>query len=182
MPAPFPISVPRTSRPLDRAPFAIRARVAMLALCCALGLGIGTARAQEVAVLAGWHDFSHSASTSEAGLEYRQSLGWRHFAWMAGAGGTADGAAWLYSGLRRPFPVGSGWQVTPAFAIEAYDKGSDGKDLGGTLEFRSTIEISHAWGRKSRVGLAAYHVSNAGLDDKNPGHNSLVLVISRSLR
>jgi hypothetical protein len=115
-------------------------------------------------------------------LEYRQPLSWRHFVWMAGAGGTADGAAWLYSGLRRPLSLSGGWTVTPAFAIEAYDKGSDGKDLGGTLEFRSMIELSHAWGRSMRAGIAAYHVSNAGLDDKNPGHNSLVVVISHSLR
>jgi lipid A 3-O-deacylase len=158
------------------------ARAAALALCAALTTGIGGARAQEVAVLGGWHDFSHSAASSEAGLEFRQPLAWRHLVWVAGAGGTADGAAWLYSGLQRPLPLGSGWRVTPTFAIELYSKGSDGKDLGQALQFRSMVELSHPWGRRMRVGLAAYHVSNGSLSDKNPGHNSLVLVISRSLR
>jgi len=182
MRAPFPPPIRRPSRAPQRVRPRLGSRVAVLAIGCLLGPGLASLRAQEVAVLAGWHDFSHVASTTEAGLEYRQPLAWRHFVWMAGAGGTADGAAWLYSGLRRPFSLGNGWAITPAFAIEAYDQGSDGKDLGGTLQFRSAIELSHAWGAKTQVGIAAYHVSNAGLEDKNPGHNSLVLVVSRSLR
>jgi hypothetical protein len=31
------------------------------------------------------------------------------------------------------------------------------------------------------VGLSVYHVSNAGLYDRNPGHNSIVLVVTHSL-
>jgi len=152
---------------------------ALLALGSA---GAGPLAADEVAVLAGSHDPFKDGSTVEIGLEYRRPLSWRHFVWVAGAAGTGDGAAWIYSGLQRPFDLGSGWEAIPGFAFELYDEGSDGKDLGGVLEFRSSLELSRRVSAQTRVGLSVYHVSNAGFYDKNPGHNSLVLVVTRTLK
>ena len=35
-----------------------------------------------------------------------------------------------------------GWRLTPGFAVSIYEEGSEGKDLGGPVEFRSSLELS----------------------------------------
>lgn len=161
----------------------MRARTAVWmssAVLCAVWCATPLA-AVEVAVLAGAHDPFKDGSTIEVGLEYRRPLAWRQLVWMAGAAGTGEGAGWLYSGLHRPFALGSGWELRPGFALEIYEEGSRGKDLGGVLEFRSSLELSRRLRNGMAVGLSVYHVSNAGLYDRNPGHNSIVLVVTHSL-
>jgi hypothetical protein len=59
-----------------------------------------------------------------------------------------------------------------------YEEG-DGKDLGGPVEFRSGLEVAVRAGARWWVGLSYYHLSNAVLYDRNPGEESLVLVVSR---
>lgn len=65
--------------------------------------------------------------------------------------------------------------LTPSFAVGAYEDG-DGKDLGGTLEFRSAVELSYRLDDRARLGLAFDHISNASIYDDNPGTESLVLM------
>lgn len=69
------------------------------------------------------------------------------------------------------------WRAVPFTGVGVYDRG-DGKDLGGTVEFRSGLEISRRVGRAGWLGLAYTHLSNAGIYDLNPGEESLVLVWS----
>ena len=118
---------------------------------------------------------SPQPTSGGAGLEYRL----RSRAWdlvpVLGAAATEDGAFWAYAGLRRPFRFGRGWRLTPGFAVSLYEEGSTGKDLGGPLEFRSSIELSHRFGRGSSLGLVFYHLSNSSIYDDNPGSNSLIL-------
>lgn len=115
----------------------------------------------------------------EGNLELRRPLArWG----LEAAGGltvTSDASAALYAGLRRDFPVGEGWWVTPALGVALYERG-DGKDLGGSLQFRSALEAWRRISGRSRLGVAFVHLSNAGLDDLNPGSNSLLLLWSRN--
>ena len=46
--------------------------------------------------------------------------------------------------------------------------------LGGHFHFRSGLEASYRLGRRQRLGLLFYHLSNAGLRELNPGEESLV--------
>ena len=92
-----------------------------------------------------------------------------------GVAGTEDGSVWLWGGLRRAFRLGGGWVLAPGFGIALYEEG-DGKDLGGLVEFRSSIELSVAVGSRYEAGVLLYHLSNAGFYDLNPGSNSVVLV------
>ena len=138
------------------------------------GLPAGAEEGRELAVYAGSYDIAKTRSV-EAGLEYR----FRSRAWglvpAVGAAFTEDGAFWGYGGLRRPFRLGPGWRLTPGFAVSLYEAGSTGKDLGGALEFRTSLELSRRFAGGSSLGLAVYHLSNASIHDDNPGSNSVIL-------
>ena len=129
---------------------------------------------RELAVGAGAYDIAKTRSI-EAGLEYR----WRSRAWglvpALGGAFTGDGALWAYGGLRRPFRVASGWRLTPGFAVALYEEGGTGKDLGGPIEFRTSLELSRRLAGGSSLGVAVYHLSNASIYEDNPGSNSLIL-------
>ena len=58
--------------------------------------------------------------------------------------------------------------ITPSFGVGIYDDGN-GKKLGNSIEFRTTIEFSYQLDNKNRIGLSIGHISNANLGDKNPG-------------
>ena len=156
---------------------AIRVWLAAFGLAGVLAAATAPARAEEgseLAVSVGSYDIAKTKST-EAGVEYRL----RSRAWglvpALGAAVTEDGAFWGYGGLRRPFRVGPGWRLTPGFAVALYEEGSTGKDLGGPIEFRSSLELSRRFAGGSSLGLAVYHLSHAGIYDDNPGSNSVVL-------
>lgn len=87
---------------------------------------------------------------------------------------TTDATIYGYGGLRFEFNLGNDWQVVPNFAIGAYHAG-DGKDLGGTMEFRDGIEINYDLPVLGRIGLEFYHMSNASIYDKNPGTEVITL-------
>ena len=67
--------------------------------------------------------------------------------------------------------------LTPNFAVGVYGNG-DGKDLGYAVEFRSGVELAYRFDNYARLGLSFTHISNAGLDERNPGVESLVVMYS----
>ena len=78
--------------------------------------------------------------------------------------------------IRKDFPLGRNWIVTPRFAAGVYHDGS-GVDLGNELEFREGIVLT--WiGQRLRLGVGFYHASNGGLGDNNPGTEVLEAVLS----
>ena len=132
---------------------------------------------------AGWafslgvFDFAKYQDTAEFGIEYR----WQPFELFRlqlkptiGVSTTADNGYWGHVGLRWDIPVESRWVPSLAFAVTAYEQG-DGKDLGGTLQFRSAFDLAYRLDGGSRVGLSIYHLSNASIHDFNPGSESVVL-------
>lgn len=66
---------------------------------------------------------------------------------------------------------------TPSFAVAAYEDGG-GKDLGGVIEFRTGVELSYRFPNAHRLGVAYQHLSNAGIYDRNPGAENLLLTYS----
>ena len=94
---------------------------------------------------------------------------------LAGIEFTTDSAFYLLGGVYLEDNVGdliSGeknqWNFTPSFALGYYDEG-DGKKLGNTLEFRTTIEFSYNLENSDRIGISFGHISNANTGDTNPG-------------
>jgi hypothetical protein len=132
---------------------------------------------RSLAVSVGMFNFNKTPSPVEAGVEYRHPTGvWK----MAAAGGlyaNADGAVWVFGGLRRDFRLVERWWITPAFGVSLYSQG-DSKNLGGPLEFRSAIELGREFRNRTRLAFGIYHLSNAGIYYPNPGSNSLIVTYS----
>ena len=82
-----------------------------------------------------------------------------------------------YLGFNLDIPLYKDFYVAPGFALGAYSKGK-GKKLGGTLEFRSSIELGYKMINKHKVGISLSHISNANIYKKNPGAEDLVITYS----
>ena len=89
---------------------------------------------------------------------------------ITGALITADSAGYLYSGVQAQYKIGA-LNLTPSFTPGLYYEG-DGKDLGHLIEFKSEVQLSFNFSKNSKLGFSYNHLSNASLDDKNPGANS----------
>jgi len=139
--------------------------------------------AGSLSIGAGSFNFGHTHPSGGIGLEYRlDSKSWkpganRIFALVPAFGlvGTSKDAVFAYAGLRTDLDVTQRWRLTPGFAVGAYDRSGD-IDLGGPVEFRSSLDVSRAVGDTMRIGLTIYHISNARLYDRNPGVNALAFV------
>src|SRR5690606_92479 len=68
--------------------------------------------------------------------------------------------------------------VTPSFGLARFEESVELR-LGQALEFRSGLELAYEMRSGWRVGLALYHLSNAGLARENPGSAGPGVSISR---
>ncbi|MBM3565461.1 MAG: acyloxyacyl hydrolase [Alphaproteobacteria bacterium] len=128
-----------------------------------------------VTLAAGWFDVNRQKNeAAEFRLEYRHDQKFWIFKPFAGAMGTSDGASYYYAGILVDVYLGNRVVVTPSFAPGYYAKGS-GYDLGHEVEFRSQLELAYRFDDRSRLGISFGHMSNAGLGDKNPGTESLMV-------
>jgi hypothetical protein len=128
-----------------------------------------------VAIGLGGFDVNDNETTFQGRVEYRSDRRLILFKPMAGLMVTGEAGIYGYAGILMDLYFGRRWVLTPSFAAGAYEAG-DGKDLGGTLEFRSAIELSYRLDDRARLGLALDHISNASLYNDNPGTESLVLI------
>jgi lipid A 3-O-deacylase len=190
----LPIPSTTGSTPNRRPPGRAAAVRLALAAVCLLAAPRFVAAA-EWALYAGAFDVGTGDEVAEAGVEARfrlfeLPLGAFELPLEPAAGvmANADGGGYLYGSLRIPLhELWNGserpaepprWRVVPFTGAGLYEAG-DGKDLGGAVEFRSGLEVAVRAGDRWWVGLSYYHLSNAVLYDRNPGEESLVLVVSR---
>lgn len=107
----------------------------------------------------------------EAGLEgsYRwgEPLVWRLHP-QVGAALFSDGSAYAYSGLALPVRLGARLSLSPSMSAGAFSAGEE-VHLGSAIEFRSALTLGVSMGRDHGLSLSFYHLSNAGLGDRNPG-------------
>lgn len=127
-------------------------------------------------VYGGRWDVQKSGETSELGIEGRRPMGSTKLDLIGGLAGTAEEAVWVYAGASRGFSLDDRWELRPGFAVSYFDEG-DGKDLGGPIEFRTSLELAYGLDSGWRLGLLVYHLSNAGFYDLNPGANSVVVTV-----
>jgi len=125
-------------------------------------------------------DTSRDRSTPPmAEFEYR--FGWKpDFLGKAvgpavGVLANADGGVYGYLGVYADLPVGN-VVVTPLVGAGGYHEG-DGKDLGGSFQFRLALTGAYQFADGVRLGLRLAHLSNAGLQASNPGENEILLVL-----
>lgn len=129
---------------------------------------------------AGYFDINDDEDAGEFHFEYISDWKWWKFTPQVGVMATTDAAAYLYAGIRLDLFLGRRWVISPQFAPGLYHDG-DGKDLGHVIEFRSAIEVAYRFDDRSRLGASFYHLSNAGLDDNNPGTEVLTFHYSYPL-
>ena len=83
-----------------------------------------------------------------------------------------DGSRLLGAGLLLNVDLDARYRLTLGFGPGYYER-NRGRDLGSSVEFVSTAEFSIAAGRQRRIGLAVGHISNGGMNGKNPGTETL---------
>lgn len=100
---------------------------------------------------------------------------------FVGLMGTSAGGFYGYGGFGFDINFGGNWVLTPTFAGGYWYRGS-GFNLGSWWEFRSGAEFDYRFQNQSRLGIAFYHMSDAGLTKENPGEEALLLVYTVPLR
>jgi hypothetical protein len=70
--------------------------------------------------------------------------------------------------------------VTPQIAMGGYHDG-DSANLGGVFQFRLSLDVAYRFDNGHRLGIRAAHISNAGVNEENPGEEELLLTYSISL-
>jgi lipid A 3-O-deacylase len=144
--------------------------------------GAATVGAEPVAVAfsAGEHNVLDGGEGGEGGLEIQFAP--RRFRLLPrfvpalapffGGMVNSDNLVYGYAGVRFDMPLGPRWVVSPGIAAGVFGRG-DGQNLGGPLEFRSSVELAFRFGAGSRLGILFYHLSNGGIYRNNPGGESL---------
>lgn len=112
--------------------------------------------------------FDGDDDSADFRLEYRHGDDFLFLKPWAGASVNTDGGIWGGIGVLVDITFFDTVVLTGSFAPGLYSEG-DSKDLGHTVEFRSQVELGYQFGNESRLAVALSHLSNAGLDDDNPG-------------
>ena len=87
------------------------------------------------------------------------------------------GASYGYVDLRYDYWLSDDWVLVPSYGVGLFHK-DDELDLGGTLEFRAGIEISHRFDNDYRLGLSIFHLSHGRIYGSNPGTEALTILLS----
>ena len=149
----------------------------LLAAVALIALSPVTAKADEsmIGVGVGYYDIFDEDEAVDVRVEYRAGTPcfWE-IKPFAAAHITTDGALYGLGGLYADFELSPEWTLTPSLGAGLYSDG-DGKDLGHVVEFRSQLELGYNFQNGSRVTGGLAHISNAGLDSRNPGTEILSL-------
>jgi hypothetical protein len=93
---------------------------------------------------------------------------------VVGAAGFTVGNIYGFAGFERLFE----WRnitLTPQVAVGAYHRFSSRGDLGSNMIFRQELTLGYRVTPNVVLGISAGHLSNAGLDARNPGVNTFGL-------
>lgn len=117
---------------------------------------------------------SYDVLDDENALDFRAEYRWGEpVFWQinpyAGLEVTSDGSIWGGAGIYADFFVTDHAYLTPSFGIGLYTDGSSELDLGFPIEFRSQIEAGYQFENHHRISVGFGHISNASLDEDNPG-------------
>lgn len=88
---------------------------------------------------------------------------------------TSQGNTWLGTGLEYTINVSDNVFISPSFGAGLYKHAKGDLDLGYPLQFKSQLELGYIFKNRSRLSLAFSHLSNAGLNERNPGVEILSL-------
>ena len=130
-----------------------------------------------ITIGAGAFDINDDMTAGQLDIQVRLNTRLWIFRPQVGLFVTTDAAFYAWAGLSTDIYFGRRWVLTPSFSVGGFEE-SDGKDLGGPLEFRSAVELAYRFDDASRLGLQIGHLSNAGIYNSNPGEEFAVLTYS----
>ncbi len=99
---------------------------------------------------------------------------------MVAAQANDDGDTYVGIGLSALWNTSENWFIEGSLATGYYGEGSDGTDLGGELQFRTLIGFGYMLSDRASLSLAIDHLSNAGIEDENPGREAVWIRYRRS--
>jgi hypothetical protein len=112
-------------------------------------------------------------------LEYHldpfATFSWGSVSGMVAAEVDSDSDIWVGAGISSRWTVSPHWFLEGSFAAGYYEPGSRGNDLGGNLHFRTLVGAGYRFDNGHRISIAADHLSNGGIETRNPGRNSVFL-------
>ncbi len=88
---------------------------------------------------------------------------------------STDQMVYLYADLRREFWLDEHWVFAARAGFGGFFEDSSEIDLGDTLQFRTGFDLERRFDNGMRLGLSFFHLSNAGLSDRNPGTEELLV-------
>lgn len=127
---------------------------------------------------AGAFDFSDDPSAAGY-IEYRHGKKLLFIGPVAGIMANTDGGVFGYGGVYADLKYRN-LIITPLITLGGYHQGGS-KDLGGTFQFRTGINIAYEFSDGSRLGARLAHISNASIHDRNPGENEIFLTYTLPL-
>ena len=133
-----------------------------------------------IAFHVGGYDVNDNETAGQLNIEYRSGWDEWYVKPFGGVMATTDAAIYGYAGFMLDIYFGRRIVFTPNVAVGLYSDG-DGKDLGSVIEFRSGVELAYRFDSRARLGVAFHHISNASIEDINPGTETLTLVLSLPL-
>lgn len=112
-------------------------------------------------------------------VEHHWPVSWTYGA-LSGRWGIAgrvdeDRDAFFGAGVTGEYRFAERWYVEMSFMPGLYHRGET--DLGGTVHFRTMIGLGVDVSDKIGLGLTIDHMSNGGIQSKNPGSDALMLRI-----
>ncbi len=147
-------------------------RISAFVLSAFLALGIASAaRAESDYITLEAGDFNVLRKNEHAlwyGAQYRSPYFWDKFLVDTGVGGNADGGIYAYLGAQYDWNLIGNVYMLPGFGVGYWHEGGS-KNLGGPLEFKSSIETDYRFDSGVRAGAALWHISNAGIYSHNAG-------------
>lgn len=127
---------------------------------------------------AGWFDVNKQKNEAfEGRIEYRSDYKFWGFKPFGGLMATSDKAVHAFAGIWMDLYFGRRWVLSPSFAPGYYYEG-DGKHISDGIQFRSQVELAYRFDDRSRLGISINHISNAGINDPNPGVETLAVSYS----
>lgn len=141
-------------------------------------IGIVTQAPTLLDVGAGVYDLignAHRNETGAADAELRLGQRWNGIGPAVGTIADFRGGGMVYAGIASDLALGP-VVVTPLAGVGAWWRGGKtDENLGGTFEFRLSLEAAYAFDGGSRLGLRFGHISNADIHKVNPGENDLMV-------
>jgi hypothetical protein len=119
------------------------------------------------------HDDAIGASVSFQTAPVFSTQGGVSGAWGAAARINSGENGWVGAGFILNFPLSQNVFLETSFMPGYYHEGD--RDLGGNLHFRSLIGVGWSLSPNGAVVLSLDHISNGGLEERNPGTDTLSL-------